>query len=623
MNREGIVNDLDFLLDDEAASGWFVLGVWLVLTVVALGFVTRYGNRTPRWEDWFLVPAVTGAQRVDLSWLWENVQGHRVPILKLVLIACYSIFGFNSKPILYLNVLLFSALSLGLLWAIRKVRGRWHFGDAFFPIVLLNLGQAEAFSWAQTFAYVAPTCLETLLLILIVTHRGALNRTSIVLAGLSIVLLPFTFGGGVVFAALMVPWLVYQGWAVTQTMEPSRRHVNTMALASASVTVMIIGLYFVGYRAFNAAPGEGYVKPGLVAYTETALKYLASGFGGAAHRPWWQFPGFLIAVILLTTSLCLIQVLARCRLTGDPRAVGLASYMASCMGVAWVVGMGRYAWGDTVLDSRYAATSVVLLTGSYFVWELHGPRSLVPLGRMLLFTAAAGFLAANLQQGVGRGYDLRGAERAFLRDLRAAQPIPRLVAHHACVTYYHHARLEGYLRQLRDAGIAPYNRLPPDPSFRVRTLRPEPALVHEIDWEGDGGRILGPHAYVRFDLDKPEFISGLRFRFSLVDPSGMLPAMRVGWQSDTKPGLEDYYYRYGPATGEEAEVVVYIDDRISRVLILPNNRVFSFRMSSIELLLPETGQNGPSTNSPARPDSSRTDPAIQDHKAFLSEPRPP
>ena len=135
---------------DEPASGWFVLGTWLILTVVALGFVTVYGNRTPRWEDWFFVPFVTGAQRVDLSWLWESVQGHRVPIPKLVFIACYSLFGFNSKPILYLNVLLFSALSLGLLWAIRKARGRWSYADAFLPIVLLNLGQAEAFSWAQT-----------------------------------------------------------------------------------------------------------------------------------------------------------------------------------------------------------------------------------------------------------------------------------------------------------------------------------------------------------------------------------------------------------------------------------------------------------------------------------------
>jgi len=585
----------------EPACGWFVLGTWLFLTAVALGFVTLYGNRTPRWEDWFFVPFVTGAQRVDPAWLWKDEQGHRAPIAKLVFCACYSRFGFDSKPILYLNVFLFSALSLGLLWAIRKARGRWSYTDAFLPIVLLNLGQAEAFSWAETFAYVSATCLETLLLIIIVTHRGALNRTSLVLAGVSLILLPLTFGGGVVFAAMMVPWMLYQGRQVKGIIEPSRRHVRPIAPASALVTITIIGLYFVGYRPLNDAPGEQYVQPGLVVYAQTALKYLASGFGGAAYRPFWQFSSLLIAVILLATFLCLIQALARSRLTGDPRAVGLASYMVSCMAVAWVVGLGRYAWGNTIFDSRYAAASAVALLGSYFVWELHGPPFLVPLGRMLFFTAAAGFLAANFQLGYLHGRTLRDAERAFLRDLRAAEPIPRLVAHHYWVTYWYHGKLEGYLRQLRDAGIPPYNRLPPDPSFRVRTLGPEPTEVVDIDWNGKGGRILGPDAYLRFDLDQPEFISGLRFRFSLVDPGGMMPALRVRLQSDTKPELQHYNCQYESTTGEEAEIIVYVDDRISRVLLCPNNRISSFRMSSIELLLPETVPNGSITIGPERP----------------------
>jgi hypothetical protein len=585
---------------DEPACAAFVLGTWLFLTAVALFFVTYYGNCTPRWEDWFLVPVVTGAQAVDLSWLWENVQGHRVPIPKLVLIACYRLFGFNSKPILYLNVILFAALALALLWTIRKARGRWHYSDAFFPIVLLNLGQTEAFSWAQTFAYVAPTCLETILLMLIVTQRGVLDRTSIALAGLSLVLLPLTFGGGLVFAALMVPWLVYQGWALAPTQEPSRRHVRLIALVSASLTVLIVAGYFVGYHAFNAAPGEHYVKPGLRAYTQTALKYLASGFGGAATQPWWQLPVFVIVVILLASALCLTYVLARRGLTGDPRAVGLAFYMFSCTGVAWVVGLGRYSWGNMVLDSRYAAASVVLVLGAYFVWEFSGPRVLVPFGRMLLFTAAASFLAANNQFGIRLGVTLRDAERAYLHDLYAAQPIARLVARHWWVTYYYHDRLSAWLRQLHDAGIAPYDRLPPDPPFRVRALCPERALVHEIEWDGSAGRVLGPDASLRFDLDEPEFIGGLRFRFSLVDPSGMQPAMRVRWYSDTKPGLQQYIGHYESMKGEEAEIVVYIDGRISQLLILPNNRVSSFRISKLELLLPESEESGPSAKTTPR-----------------------
>ncbi len=582
---------------DEPASGWFVLGTWLVLTVVALGFVTVYGNRTPRWEDWFFVPFVTGAQRVDLSWLWELSQGHRSPIMKLVFTACYSLFGFNSKPILYLHVVLFSALSLGLLWAIRKARGRWSYCDAFLPIVLLNLGQTEAFSWAQVFVYISGTCLETLLLILIVTHPGSLNRRSLVLAGASLVLLPLTYGGGLVFAAMMVPWMLYQGWVVRTTTEPSRRGVHPVALAAATLTVMIIGLYFIGYRAFNYyAPL--YAKPGLLAYAKTALKYLASVFGGDTLSPWKQIRCSLIAVILLAAALCLFKALARGQFRRDPRAVGLASHMVSCMAVAWVVGLGRYTWGDSVLDSRYAASSVVPLIGAYFVWDLLGPPSLVPLGRMLLFTAAAGFLAANFQSGIGHGRIERDLERAFLRDLRAAEPIPRLVAHHSNTTYYYHDRLEGYLRQLRDAGIAPYDRLPPDPSFRVRTLHPE---VNEVDRGAEGGTVLGPGARLGFDLDQPQFVSGLRIRFSLVEPGGMMPVVRIQWYSETKREFFHYTRVYESTMGAKAEIVVYVDDWISRVEIAPNNRI-SFRVLSTELLLPEDGQSGPSTNPRPRRD---------------------
>ncbi len=566
--------------------GPFVLGTWLFLTVIAFGFVTLYGNRTPRWEDWLFVPFVTGAQRVNLSWLWEDIQGHRVPILKLILCACYTLFGFNSKPILYLNLLLFSALALGLIWAIHKVRSRWSYTDAFLPIVLLNLGQAEAFSWAQTFAYLAATCLEGVLLILIATHREGLNRTSLLLASACLILLPLTFGGGVVFASMMVPWLIYEGWRAKRSTAPSRRQVAPIALSAALVTVLIVGSYFAGYRPLRDAPGEEYVQPGFVVYLLTAVKYLASGFGGAAYRPFWQLPGFLITGILLAICFSLLKSLSRSRLTGDPRAIGLAFYMVSCLAVAWVVGMGRYAWGNTIFDSRYAAASVGALLGSYFVWELHGPRALVPLGRMLCFTAATGFLAANFQFGYLHGRNLRDAERALLRDLQAAEPIPRLVARHSWVTYWYHGKLEQYLRQLRDAGIPPYNRLPADASFRVLKLGPEPAEIVEIDWNGKGGKILGPDAYLRFELDEPRFISGLRFRFSLVDPGGMLPAVRLRVQSDNSMEPMHYNCRYESTTGEEAEILVYVDARITRVMLFPNNRISSFWISNIELLLP-------------------------------------
>ena len=54
--------------------------------------------------------------------------------------------------------------------------------------------------------------------------------------------------------------------------------------------------------------------------------------------------------------------------------------------------------------------------------------------------------------------------------------------------------------------------------------------------------------------------------------------------------------------GEESEIVVYIDDKISQLVILPNNRPSSFHISQIELLMPEAGQIGPSGKSPLASD---------------------
>ena len=88
----------------------------------------------------------------------------------------------------------------------------------------------------------------------------------------------------------MVPWLIYQGWVVPQTMETDRRGAGVISLASASITVMVIGLYFVNYQTFKTAPAERYVEPGLLVYATTALKYLASGFGGGSHDSLVEVP---------------------------------------------------------------------------------------------------------------------------------------------------------------------------------------------------------------------------------------------------------------------------------------------------------------------------------------------
>jgi hypothetical protein len=571
----------------RVSSSVFVLGTWLFLTLIAFWFVAKYGNRTPRWEDWLLVPYLTGSKQPTLGWLWESYQGHRAPILKALFYTNYQVFGFTSKPLLFLNAALLSALALGLLWAIRASRGRFHYSDAFFPIVLLNLGHQEAFGWAQTFVYVISTCIMGAILILIVLRRDLLRPSDSVVAGGSLLILPLIFGGGVVFAAPMLMWLTYRATRLVRIPGPLRRYgVATFCLVG--ITAAIIGLYFVGYKRLDLAPARVAVQPSVRNYVLTAWKYLAMSFGSAAWRPIWPASGLLIAVILAVCFVCLVCQVRNRRIFDDARILGLAAYMASCLAVAATVGIGRYAWGEpTIFNSRYVTAAVPPLLGAYFVWEFCGPRRLVPLGRMVLFSIVCGFLSLNYERGKDRGQKLHDLALDFEKDRSAGMSIPELVSRHSWITYYYHDRLETFLRQLRDAHVEKYRHLPQDPIFREQSLPLATAVPHGVKWDGHQGEVVSPEGSLQFDLDKSRFVSGLRIRLACSDPRNMSPFFRVTWAQDPGPYVGEYQYLEIPPSEEYIDILIFIYKRISNIRIYPNNRPSAFRLSGISALLPE------------------------------------
>jgi hypothetical protein len=119
-------------------------------------FVARTTTDLPRWEDWFSVPYFFGEKQLTPAILWsQNGSEHRAPLIVLLYFGMFSLFGLDARPIYFLNVILFGLLAAAMLWAIRKVRGRTCYFDAFIPVTLLHLGHAESFLWVQTVAYVS------------------------------------------------------------------------------------------------------------------------------------------------------------------------------------------------------------------------------------------------------------------------------------------------------------------------------------------------------------------------------------------------------------------------------------------------------------------------------------
>jgi hypothetical protein len=48
----------------HSAASLFVWGIWMLMFAAAIGFVWQYGSNVPSWDDWDMVPTMTGYQPV-------------------------------------------------------------------------------------------------------------------------------------------------------------------------------------------------------------------------------------------------------------------------------------------------------------------------------------------------------------------------------------------------------------------------------------------------------------------------------------------------------------------------------------------------------------------------------
>ena len=104
--------------------------------------------------------------------------------------------------------------------------------------MLLNLGHAEAYCWAQTFVYVLSTCLMGVILILIVLQRDLLRPSDSLVAGSSLAILPLIFGGGLIFTAPMLMWLTYRATRLIQIPGRLRNYgLATLSLVGVSAAM--------------------------------------------------------------------------------------------------------------------------------------------------------------------------------------------------------------------------------------------------------------------------------------------------------------------------------------------------------------------------------------------------
>lgn len=562
-------------------------GGWAALVTAALFYVARYGSNVPSWDDWDMVPTVTGVQPVTLDWLWSQHNEHRIPVPRLVMLALAAVFGFDFRVWMVGNVVLMAAVSAGFLLALRRLRGRTSVTDVFVPIVLLNWGQGLNFIWGWQLEFFVSTALAAaVLLAFLAIGRRVPLRVSLLVAAL-MALLGGTGAHGVALLPALGAWA--GGTAILRWRDRAPRQ-EVAALVTAAVTAggMCVA-YLIGYEAVPHHPQNLDLLRSVV----TVSQALTMSFGPAV-RAAWPVSGVLMIALLLATAALVCRVVW----SGADRWRGLAllGFAASIVMLAGALGLGRDGF-----EPRYITLLVPVLIVTYVAWALYGGRPGVVVCAAMCLTAAI-LLLPNAAAGIAYGRNLRAELGAVERAIREGEPPYRIIARHHLYLARSHGLLLDYMDLLRQARVGAFADLRPNPPMREIDVRLEPIAEERARVEGRTIYGEGYGSSVVFDLGVERHVAGVRIRYTHRNARGWPPHLFLFWKAadeaefskdrsvDISPTGDRMSWEHGAWTRRSqtvGEALFWIDAPMQQIKVIPDGLAGHLEVLEFVLLVPD------------------------------------
>jgi hypothetical protein len=433
--------------------------VWAATLTSILVSIARDGRNIPFEEDWLMVAPMTGHEPDLPSWLWSQNSEHRLPLPRLVNLGLLRATR-DFRSTMVFDALALGAVAAGMILVARALRGgRTSVADAFFPLLLLHLGNWDNLVWGWQIQFVLPTVLACVLLLVIVAGPALPTRWGAAAAALALVGLPLSGANGLVFTPTLAAWLAYTTWARRRDPGTDRWTGDWLPAGAACLAVLLSAVYFIGYEAspWNQS------SPGLAATLTTTGKFLALSLGPAAAKRWLLCGG--VAVLVLLTSLGPLVVAYRNDREQRIRIVGLLAFFAAAAVLAFAVGWGRAgrAMATGRMPTRYVLLAAPGLCAVYFTVMLSGrpwmrrvfPGALAVLIALLFpFNTRVGF---ERRTWFGAGFS------SFEHDLKAGTPRELLAnRHYAFMLHWDEPLMAVSLQQLHEAGIGPFGPWKPD-----------------------------------------------------------------------------------------------------------------------------------------------------------------
>lgn len=434
---------------EERWQAWFPNCAWAAMLALLLRQVLVYGTRVPFNDDWILLSNLRPDAVFHAPWLWWVHNEHRIPLAKLVYLA--AVGGTHDiRAGTFVTVALLAATAWACMRMARRLRGRAHFTDAFFPLLWMNGAQSENVLNSFQVAFSIPAAITAIGLIVVTAGDERPSGWRVAGLGLVALAMPLTGGIGLPHAVAWIAWFGIVFASARKSALARDRWAGRIALVCALSVAALTAWYFVDYRLL---PGFRAPTPRLL--LETALQFMTRGVGETAitFRP-------VAAYVFLALSGWTVWLLVRSAAdshTSWARALGIAVVIAAMWGTALSVGYGRAMDGDGAgLLERYGMVAApvwcALFAGACLSWSR-------PLGRALgyvLFGIVAVSLIPNFRSGEREGTLRRDRAQAFEADFARGLSIEELAPLHWRTFYYSPEGFVSVLHDLEAARLGPF-----------------------------------------------------------------------------------------------------------------------------------------------------------------------
>lgn len=342
----------------HASIAW---GVFALCFAMALAYVARNSVNVPFGDDWDELRWTTGRFPITLSWLWTQHNEHRVPLSRLILTAAFWLSGHDFRAGCHVVLLMLATLAAALLVLAQRLRGRYLWTDAIFPLTLLHLGHCDNYLGAFQVQFAGSALFPGLMLVG-VAWRTEPPRKFGELAFLAVCSISLCgFGASsLVYAPPMAVWLAYAGCL---NWNSGFRTAAISLFATAATTLAIVGWYFVGLQQVGLPGTFGDAL-------NVGLQFLTMGIYPYPMRYWPQV-GWIVPPLLLVAGFILGR--AFCKLPAERlRVAGMLLFLAGFVTLAAGIGWGRRGLGTQAgCQARYATLAAVSVTLTYLATILY------------------------------------------------------------------------------------------------------------------------------------------------------------------------------------------------------------------------------------------------------------